>query len=72
MTVAWRSGQGREREKMYGFETIAEMDRKIRQVFGRKIGDGYALLYSFMRERPVGAFPSAASMDAALAGIAGA
>ncbi len=72
MTIAWRSSRGREREKMYGFETIAEMDRKIRRVFSRKIKDGYTLLYSFMRERPAGVSPGAASLDTELTGIAGA
>jgi len=64
LTVAWRSGEGREREKMYGFETIAEMDKKIRQVFGRKVKDGYTLLYSFIRERPSGVSPDAAIAEA--------
>jgi len=72
MTIAWRSNHGHEREKMYGFETIAEMDRKIRQIFSRKIKDGYTLLYSFMRERPAGVSASAASMATEIAGIAGA
>lgn len=52
LTVAWRSGEGQEREKIYGFETIAEMDKKIRELFGRRRKAGYALLYSFMRDRP--------------------
>ena len=72
MTIAWRSSEGHERERMYGFETIAEMDRKIRRIFGRKIKEGYALLYSFMRERPAGVPSDAASLDAELTGIAGA
>jgi predicted DNA-binding WGR domain protein len=50
LTVAWRVGNGQEREKIYGFETRADMDKKIQQVFRRKIRDGYALLYSFVRE----------------------
>jgi len=52
MTVAWRAGDGREREKMYGFDTIADMDASIRRIFKRKIKDGYTLLYSYIRERP--------------------
>lgn len=51
LTIAWRAGEGREREKIYGFDTAADMDKKIRQIFGRKTRDGYALLYSFIRER---------------------
>jgi len=52
LTVAWRTGNGREREKIYGFETLAQMDKKIRELFGRRIRAGYKLLYSFARERP--------------------
>jgi hypothetical protein len=57
LTVAWRSGEGQEREKIYAFETIAEMDKKIRELFGRRIKAGYKLLYSFMRDRPANATP---------------
>jgi len=53
LTVAWRAGEGREREKIYGFETLSEVDTKVRQVFKRKVKDGYRLLYSFVRERPL-------------------
>ncbi len=52
LTVAWRSGEGRERDKIYGFDTLAQMDARIRQIFKRKIKDGYTLLYSYIRERP--------------------
>lgn len=72
MTTSWRSNEGHEREKMYGFETIAEMDSKIRRIFSRKIKEGYALLYSFMRERPAGVSPDVVSMSTELAGTAGA
>lgn len=51
MTVAWRVGGGQEREKIYGFDTRADMDKKIQQVFRRKIRSGYTLLYSFLREQ---------------------
>jgi hypothetical protein len=57
LTVAWRSGNGREREKIYGFETLGEMDRKLRSMFGLKIKAGYKLLYSFMREKPIDSAP---------------
>jgi len=60
LTVAWRVGEGKEREKVYGFDTVAEMDRKIRQLFGRRVKAGYKLLYSFMRERPAGTVPDSA------------
>lgn len=49
LTVAWRIGEGREREKIYGFDTAAERDASIRRIFKRKIQDGYSLLYSFER-----------------------
>ncbi|HOZ71720.1 MAG TPA: hypothetical protein PLQ29_06150 [Spirochaetales bacterium] len=50
LTIAWRTGEGREREKVYGFDTLADKDKKIKQVFARKTRDGYSLLYSFIRE----------------------
>ncbi len=52
LTIAWRTGDGQEREKVYGFETLVSMDRKLRQVFTRRIREGYSLLYAFKRERP--------------------
>lgn len=52
LTVAWRTGNGAEREKLYVFDSLADMDRKIRQVFGRRVRDGYRLLYSFSRAQP--------------------
>ncbi len=57
LTVAWRTGQGKEHDKIYGFETMAEMDKKIRSIFSKKIKAGYKLLYSFMREKPADASP---------------
>ncbi|TFG83475.1 MAG: hypothetical protein E4H20_05445, partial [Spirochaetales bacterium] len=54
LTVAWRTGEGHEREKIYGFDTLSDMDSKIREVFGKRSKSGYRLLYSFMRERPSG------------------
>lgn len=67
LTIAWRTGDGRERERIYGFDTLAEMDKKIRELFGRRIKAGYSLLYSFMREKPFGALADTAAADAALA-----
>jgi hypothetical protein len=57
LTVAWRTGDGREREKIYGFDTLAAMDKKIRELFGRRVRAGYKLLYSFMREKPSDSVP---------------
>lgn len=51
LTIAWRVGNGRETEKIYGFDTRAQMDKKLRDVFRHKIRDGYTLLYSFVREQ---------------------
>ncbi len=49
LTAAWRVGDGKERERVYPFDTVADMDRKIRELFTRRIRDGYRLLYSFSR-----------------------
>lgn len=51
LTLAWRNGQGREREKVIGFDSMDDMDAAIRATFRRKVRSGYGLLYSFMRER---------------------
>lgn len=50
LTAAWRSGNGREREKLYTFETLAAMDAMIRRLLSRRIGAGYRLLYSWSRD----------------------
>ncbi|MDX9898576.1 MAG: hypothetical protein RBT62_06630 [Spirochaetia bacterium] len=49
LTIAWRSGEGRECDKVYGFDTVSEMDKKIKQIFRKKLKDGYTLLYSYTR-----------------------
>lgn len=49
LTIAWRTGEGRECDKVYGFDTASEMDKKIKQVFRKKLKDGYKLLYSYTR-----------------------
>jgi hypothetical protein len=54
LTLAWRTGNGQERERILGFDTQAEMDAMIRKAFRRQIKAGYTLLYSFMRERTPG------------------
>lgn len=51
LTIAWRVGNGQETEKIYGFDTRADMDKKLQQIFRRKIQSGYTLLYSFVREQ---------------------
>jgi hypothetical protein len=71
LTIAWRTGEGREREKVYGFETLAEMDKKIRELFGRRARKGYRLLYSFMRDRPASAVPDSRLASQALKALSG-
>ncbi len=50
LTVTWSRGAGRGREKFYLFENLAEKDRMIRKLLGRRTKDGYRLLYSFSRD----------------------
>ncbi len=71
LTIAWRTGEGRDREKIYGFDTLAEMDRKIRQLFGRSARKGYKLLYSFMRDRPATTVPDSILAVQAMRAISG-
>jgi hypothetical protein len=71
LTIAWRTGEGKEREKVYGFDTLAEMDRKIRELFGRRVKNGYRLLYSFMRDRPVTAVPDSTLAIQSMRAISG-
>lgn len=49
LTIAWRAGEGRECDKVYGFDTATAMDKKIKQVFKQKLKNGYKLLYSYTR-----------------------
>lgn len=71
LTIAWRTGEGREREKVYGFDTLAEMDKKIRELFGRRVKKGYKLLYSFMRDRPASTVPDSTLAAQAIRAISG-
>ena len=71
LTIAWRTGEGRDREKIYGFDTLAEMDREIRQLFGRSARKGYKLLYSFMRDRPATTVPDSILAVQAMRAISG-
>lgn len=50
LTTAWRSGNGKEREKLYYFDSLDEMDALIRSVLAKRIKDGYRLLYSWSRD----------------------
>jgi hypothetical protein len=50
LTTAWRTGNGKEREKVYAFESLAAMDLMIRQVLAKRIKAGYRLLYSWSRD----------------------
>lgn len=47
--IAWRAGEGSEREIMRLFDTRAERDAAVRKAFSRKLREGYRLLYSFDR-----------------------
>jgi hypothetical protein len=53
LTTAYRVGNGNERQKLYVFEKLEDMDRKIRELFGRRIRAGYRLLYSFSRDSSI-------------------
>lgn len=50
LTLAWRTGNGREREKLHPFESLAEMDRMIKSVLAKRFKAGYRLLYSWSRD----------------------
>jgi predicted DNA-binding WGR domain protein len=48
-TAAWGRNLSSSREKVYEFETRAEMDAKIRAIIREKIIRGYKVLYSYLR-----------------------
>lgn len=50
LTTLFRTGNGREREKHYDFDSLADMDALIRSLLARRIKDGYRLLYSWSRD----------------------
>lgn len=50
ITISWYSGSSKPREKVYGFDTREEKDKKIRAIFKRKIREGYYLLYSYLKK----------------------
>lgn len=49
LTLAWRTGDSQEREKIYGFDSLSEKNAKIKDVLSRKKTQGYRVLYSFQR-----------------------
>jgi len=49
LTVSWFAGNESAREKVYSFETRADMDAKLRTLFRTKLRDGYRMLYQFKR-----------------------
>lgn len=66
LTTAFRSGNGKEREKLHLFDSLAEMDAMIRLTLRKRFKDGYRLLYSFSRDaRWAGAEGELAGMAAA-------
>jgi hypothetical protein len=50
ITVARGDVGSRFMEKHYTFETVMEKDRKIRELFEKKIQDGYEVLYRFPKD----------------------
>lgn len=50
LTSAFRTGNGREREKHHDFNSLAEMDAMIRKLLSRRVKSGYRLLYSWSRD----------------------
>ncbi|MBL8965611.1 MAG: hypothetical protein JNG85_01310 [Spirochaetaceae bacterium] len=50
LTLAWRTGNGRERERLHLFESLAEMDKMIKTTLAKRFKDGYRLLYSWSRD----------------------
>lgn len=50
LTVSWRAGEGKSRERFYPFEKLPEMDLMVRRLLAKRLKDGYSLLYSFSRD----------------------
>jgi hypothetical protein len=50
ITVARGDVGTRFTEKHYTFESFSEKDRKIRELFEKKIRDGYEVLYRFPKD----------------------
>lgn len=51
LTVSWGVNLNRCRKRVYHFSTRRELSEKIRSLVGKRVNDGYSLLYSFSRER---------------------
>lgn len=68
LTLAWRTGNGREREKLHPFESLAEMDKMIKSVLAKRFKAGYRLLYSWSRDAR---WSDGADLEAAGSGAAG-
>lgn len=68
LTTLFRTGNGREREKHYDFDSLAKMDAMIRSILGRRIKDGYRLLYSWSRDADW-KVPESASQSGSQAGL---
>jgi hypothetical protein len=50
LTTAFRTDNGREREKHYDFDSLSALDAMIRRILALRIRDGYRLLYSWSRD----------------------
>ena len=50
-TAVWGSFPKAGRERVYTFEDRESMDRKLREIFRRRVRDGYRVLYSFSRNQ---------------------
>jgi predicted DNA-binding WGR domain protein len=48
-TVSWGRNLSAAREKLYQFDSQAEMDAKIRNILRGKIVQGYKVLYTYPR-----------------------
>lgn len=51
ITISWYTGNSKPREKVYGFDSLSERDKKIKAVFRGKIREGYSLLYSYLKKQ---------------------
>ena len=49
LCTAWRLDSGRERERLYRCMSLSERDALIRLLIGKRVKNGYELLYSFAR-----------------------
>ncbi len=62
LCASWRVGSGRERERLYRFETLLDKDAMIRRLITSRLKDGYRVLYTFVRSGvSIGVDPSSSS-----------